>query len=155
MCWLAQVRISLPELRRQGAGELDQGNVAQVGNLEFWDAALAHAKEITRAAQAQIFIGETEAVVGPLEDLQAFLSLDTGIRAENVAVGLMLAAPDTPTKLVELRETKAICILDDHHCSVGDVDADLNHRGGNQNVQFVVAETAHHLVFINRLHSTM
>src|SRR5205085_4263644 len=119
------------------------------------DATLAYTEEVAGAAQSQVFLGEAETIVGVLEDFQALLGLHAGIRAENVAVGLMLAAPDAPTKLVQLREAKAVGVFDYHDRRVRYVDADFYHRGSNQDIQFAITELAHHRVFIRRLHTAV
>ena len=42
------------------------------------------------------------------------------------------AAPDPPAQLVELREAEALGVLDDHQRRAGHVDADLDHRGRDE-----------------------
>jgi hypothetical protein len=49
---------------------------------------------------------------------------------------------------VQLREPEALGVLDEHHRRVGHVDADLDHRRGDQHVELAVAEGAHHRVLV-------
>src|SRR5579883_1011358 len=98
----AQVGITLPEASGERAGNFDQVEIVEVGDFQFGHAALAHADEVAGTAQAQVLLGELKAVVGVLEDQQAFLGLHAGVGAEDIAVGLVLAAPDASAKLVEL-----------------------------------------------------
>ena len=149
---LAQVGVAVPELGGEGAREVDEGGVAEVGDAQFGYAALAHAEELAGAAQAQVLLGKSEAVVVGLEDFQPLLGGLAGIGAEHVAVGLVLAASDTAPELVELREAEAVGVLDYHDGGVGYVDADLDDGGGDQDVQFVVAEAAHGLILLCWLH---
>ena len=45
------------------------------------------------------------------------------------------AAPDAAAELVELGDPEAIGVEDHHHGRVGHVDADLDHRGGDEHVE--------------------
>ena len=56
----------------------------------------------------------------------------------------MLAAADAPAQLVELRQSEALGVLDDHDRGVGDVDADLDDGGGDEHVDLAGAKLAHH-----------
>ena len=53
-----------------------------------------------------------------------------------------LAAPDAPAQLVQLRDPVALGVLDEHHGRVGDVDADLDDRGGHEHVGVARRERA-------------
>ena len=64
MLWLTQVRVALPEFRGQGTGQFDQPGIAQIGHVQLWHTALAHANKVTRAAQAQVFLGQAKPIVG-------------------------------------------------------------------------------------------
>ena len=48
---------------------------------------------------------------------------------------------------MELGEAEAFGVLDDHDGGVGDVDADFDHRGRDEDLRFVFAETFHDGVF--------
>src|SRR5713226_3825234 len=53
------------------------------------------------------------------------------------------AAADASAKLVELGEAEALGVLDDHDGGVGDVDADFDYGGGDEDLRFVFAEALH------------
>ena len=53
------------------------------------------------------------------------------------------AAADPPAQLVQLRDPVALGVLDEHHCGVGDIDPDLDHRGGDEHLRRVRAECGH------------
>jgi len=59
----------------------------------------------------------------------------------------MLPPPDASAQLVQLREAEPLRILDEHHRRVRHVDADLDHRGGKQHLDFPRAEGRHHPFF--------
>ena len=44
----------------------------------------------------------------------------------------MLAPSDPATQLVKLREPVPVGVLHEHHGRVGDIDADLDHGGGDK-----------------------
>ena len=54
------------------------------------------------------------------------------------------AAPADPAaQLVQLGDAEPVGVEDHHHGGVGDVDADLDHRGGDQHVDLAGGEGAH------------
>ena len=53
---------------------------------------------------------------------------------EQQAQRRVLAAADPAAQLVQLGDPVALGVLDQHHRRVGDVDADLDHRGGDEHV---------------------
>ncbi len=55
----------------------------------------------------------------------------------------MLTAADAAAQLVQLRESEALGILDDHERGVRHVDADFDHRGRHQELDFSVLEAPH------------
>src|SRR6266478_2574389 len=57
------------------------------------------------------------------------------------------AAADASAKLVELGEAEALGVLDDHDGGVGDVDADFDYGGGDEDLRFVFAEALHDFFF--------
>src|SRR5690606_29741770 len=64
---------------------------------------------------------------------------------------LPTAATDPATQLMQLRQPEPFGVLYHHDRRVGDVDADLDHRGGNQHADLAVAERAHHPVTLRSL----
>ena len=66
-----------------------------------------------------------------------------GLVGEEDAVGLFVAAADATTELVELGEAEAVGMFDDHGGGVGDVDADFDDGGGDEDVDEVLAEAFH------------
>ena len=55
----------------------------------------------------------------------------------------MFAAADTSPKLMQLRKTEAFRIFDDHDGGIGNVHANFDDGGGNQNVGFMAGEGGH------------
>ena len=62
-------------------------------------------------------------------------------------MGLFRAAADAPAKLVELGESEALGVFDDHHGGVGHVDADFDDGCRDEDLRFVFAEALHDFVF--------
>ena len=54
---------------------------------------------------------------------------------EQVGVGLVVAAADTPTKLVQLCQSEFVGAVDDDGVGVGDVDAGFDDGGTEQHVK--------------------
>ena len=64
----------------------------------------------------------------------------------------MRAAADPPAQLVQLRDAVALGVLDEHHGRVRDVDADLDHRRGDEHVGAAGGERRHRLLLLARAH---
>src|SRR5713226_5246050 len=62
-------------------------------------------------------------------------------------MGFLRAAADASAKLVELGKAEALGVLDDHDGGVGDVDADFDDSGGDEDLGFVLAEALHDFFF--------
>ena len=80
--------------------------------MERGQAVLPSAEKVARAALRQIRTGDFEAVVRLAEDFQPFAGGRALVRAEKDAVGLPRAASDTAAKLMQLRQTEAVRVLD-------------------------------------------
>ena len=65
---------------------------------------------------------------------------------EQQAGRALRAAADAAAQLVQLREAEALGMLDDHDGGVGHVDADFDHRGGDEDLGLVALEAVHHLL---------
>ena len=116
--------------------------------MEAEVAGLARAEKFAGAAEEEIGFGDFEAVGGADHGFEAgarFFRHADG--ADQDAVGFCGAAADASAELVELGESKAFGVLDDHGGGVGHVDADFDHRGGDEDLRFVFAEAFHHGVF--------
>jgi len=50
---------------------------------------------------------------------------------------------------VELGEAESLGVLDDHDGGVGDVDADFDHSGGDQDLGLAASECLHLALFMN------
>src|SRR6267378_366468 len=62
-------------------------------------------------------------------------------------MGFLGATADASAKLVELGEAEALGVLDDHDGGVGDVNADFNDGGGDEDLRLVLAEALHDFFF--------
>ena len=99
-------------------------------------------KEIAGASHLQISLGNGIAVVAGTHDLQAaggVFRIAIGIGNENT-VGFTVASAHSSSELVKLRETEALCVLNNHKRSIGYVYADLYYGSGNENVTFTRCE---------------
>src|SRR5690606_41119822 len=64
------------------------------------------------------------------------------------AVALPRAPPGPAPELMELREAESLRMLDEHDRGVGDVDPDLDHGRGHEDVQLARHERAHRGVLL-------
>ncbi len=107
---------------------------------------LARPEQLAAAAQVEVDLGELEAVGRRDERLEPLLrrlgQLLLRPRDEE-AVRLLGSAPDAAAELVQLSETEAVGLLDDHHGRVRDVDADLDHGRRDEHVELARVEVGH------------
>ena len=68
------------------------------------------------------------------------------------AVRLLRPAPHPAAQLVQLREPEPVGVLDHHHGGVRHVDADLDHRRGDEHAEVARGEPAHALGPVGGLH---
>ena len=75
--------------------------------------------------------------------------------AQENAVGLIRPSADSSPQLVELRESKPFCILDNHDRRVRNVNADFNDSCCDQNIELLRFELAHQFVLFLRWQPAM
>ena len=130
------------------AGQGEQVLVVDVGDAQDGlVAALGGAEDVAFATHLEVDFGELEAVAVGGQGGQPLLGA-LGLRlGHEQAVALVLAAADASAELVELGEAEPVGAVDEHDGGVGDVDADFDDGGGDEDVELGVAEAAHHAVF--------
>ena len=74
---------------------------------------------------------------------------------EQYAVGSHRATTNAPAQLVELGKAETLRVFDDHQAGIGDVHADFDHRGGDQQMQITLFERLHHRLFFGGLHASV
>ncbi len=130
--------------------------IFEIGDPKLGYPALARAEQFAAAAEPEILLGDTKAVVG--------LAQHPDSRSRRVAEGSgikqqassFIAAPaDSPAKLVKLGKTEPLGPLDHHNRCLGDVDPDLDHRGRHQDSGVAVDEALHRRVAIIAFHLTV
>ena len=125
-------------------------------DAEAGHAALARAEHVAFAAQPQILLGDAEAVLGLAQDREPRLGGFAERRLVEQQAGRMPgAAADAAAQLMELREAEALGVLDHHHGRLRHVDADLDHRGGDQQPRFACGEARHGGVLVGALHAAV
>ena len=113
------------------------------GDAEAGQAALPRAEQVAFAAQLQIFLGDAEAVFGFAHDRQPRLGGFAERRFVEQQAGRMArAAADAAAQLVQLRKAEALGVLDHHDGGLRHIDADLDHRGGDQQLRLAGAKRA-------------
>ncbi len=126
-------------------GEFEEGAVAQeVGDAELREAGLASAEEFAGAALLEVEFGEFEAVLGCDQRVETCFGLfGDAIAGHQYAEAFGCSASDAAAELVHLGEAEPFCVVDDHDGGVGDVDADLDDGGGDEDVDLAAVEAGH------------
>jgi hypothetical protein len=90
------------------------------GEAELRFAGLARAENLAGAAQAKVLLGDAEAVIGLAHQSEPRARrLAQDIAAQQQADAVLVSAPDPAAQLVELGETKAVGMFDDHQGGIG------------------------------------
>jgi hypothetical protein len=109
--------------------------------------ALLRAEDVTRTPDLEIFLRDPKAVAGFLHNLEPLPALQALGLADQHAVGRMLTPPDAAPQLMQLRQPETLGVLDQHDGGIGHIDPDLDHRRGQQDLDFSGAKIGHHLLF--------
>src|SRR5471030_2421750 len=113
--------------------------------------ALAVAQQFAGATDFQVVGREHEAraeVLGVGDRFQTLFRIRGDLlarRRQQVRVSLVMTATDPAAQLVQLRQAKLVGTLDDDGVGAGHVDAGLDDGRGDQHVEALVVEVAHHL----------
>ena len=120
------------------------GIADQVRDLELHEPGLARAEQLPGPAQLEVAARDFEAVGSVAQDPEALACERRERRPiEKDAGALDRPAPDAAAQLVQLRESHALGVLDDHQARVRHVDPDLDDRGRDQQVEAPVLERGH------------
>ena len=65
----------------------------------------------------------------------------------------MFSPADPSPELVELGEAETLGVEDEHHVRIRHIDADLDHRRGDEHVDLAMAEFTHHRVLLVAVHA--
>ena len=99
--------------------------------------------------QPQILFGDDEPVLGAAHHVQSLARrVRQRLAVEQDTRRLLGAASDPAAQLVQLRQPEALGMIDDHDRGVRHVDADLDHRGGDQDRQRARRERRHDAILV-------
>ena len=113
--------------------------------------ALAIAEQLTGATDFQVMGGQDEAgakVLSVTDGLQALLRVVGHLFAwwsQQVGIGLVVAAANTTAQLVQLGQAELVSALNDDGVGARHVDPSFDDGRGDQHVEALVVEVAHHL----------
>ena len=143
MFGVGEVGVAVKDAGGFVAGVDEDVFVGESGHFEGGHAALAGAEEVAGAAEPEVFFGEFEAVVVFFDGLETLAGVVGGRFGEEQAVALVGAASDASAELVKLGEAETVGGFDHHNGGVGDVYADLDDGGGDEDVEVAVVESGH------------
>ena len=110
--------------------------MSEIGEPEQRQARLARAQHLAGTAQPQILLGDAKAVLGLAHDGEPRLGgLAERRLVEEEAGRLRRPAADAAAQLVQLGQAEALGILDHHDRRFRHVDADLDDRRRDENVE--------------------
>ncbi len=70
-------------------------------------------------------------------------------------IRLVLTASDASAELVQLRQAESLGVLNDHGVGIWHVDADLDHRCGDERGELAGAKLSDHVFLLIRRHATV
>ena len=144
-------RVGGDEVGRLGAGGDDEVLVAQQRQQAQLAAAagLRRAEHVALAALLDVEAGQLEAVGGGRDGVQPLAGRRAGLGVgDEQAEPRQAAAADPAAQLVQLRDAEAVGVQDRHDGGVGDVDADLDDGGRDQDVEPPGGEVGHRAVLV-------
>src|SRR5215470_7476371 len=126
------------------------------GDAEPGHAALAGAEDVTFAAQLEIFLGNTEAVLSVAHHIKAcFGSLTERGAVDQEAARALAAATDATAQLMKLSKPEALGMLDHHDTCLRNIDANLNDRGGDEQARLAGGKARHGAILVGALHAAV
>ena len=139
-------------LRRRPGRDDDRLVARESTELQVAPARLALTEDLARTADLEVAFGELEAVRRLDHGRDPRRTVGRRRLGEQEASRSVRAAADATAELVQLEQPEAVGILDHHDRGVRDVDADLDHRGRDEDVELVVAECPHDRFLVGRSH---
>ena len=140
-----------PGLQRRHRGLQHVGVELEADLLHL--ARLRFAEHLARAADLEVVHREVEAraqVLHHLDRLEPLLRLrataTSAGRRQQVRIRLVVRAADAAAQLVQLREAEAVGALDDDRVGGRHVDAGLDDRRADEQVDALRVEVAHHVL---------
>ena len=127
----------------------------------FHESTLLRTKKISCPSYVKILHGKGETGAKIRECLQRFqTSFGIGIqraerRREQIAERFFIGTAHTTTHLMQVRQSKAMCVVDDYGIGIRYVDAILYDSGRDKYVVIIVHETYYNLLQFLRSHLTM
>ena len=124
-------------------------------------AMLLSSKKISCSTELQILHGDLKAAskirIFPhgAESLFRCLLKHLILRIHQKRIGSTVRTSYTSAKLIQLRKTISIGIMDDHGIYIGDIQSRLNNGSGNQYIHISVDKIIHHLLQFPLAHLTM
>src|SRR6266567_5341135 len=95
-----------------------------VPNAERRQARLPGPHHLTRAANLQVLLRYLESIAGLFHYRQTLASFGRApVSGKQYAIALLVAAANSPPKLMKLRESKPFSVFDDHDARVRHVDS--------------------------------
>src|SRR5437588_2981722 len=149
---LDQVRVVLQPGGGGIASARVHGEVEQVGDAHLGETVLAQAGEVSGATQPEVELGELEAARSGGDGAEPLGTGIVGAALEEQAGRGVLAAADPAAELMELGDAEPLRALDEHDRRVGDVDADLDDAGGDEQVGVTRGEAGHPLLLLPSRH---
>src|SRR5256885_3401557 len=143
---LRQVWVLLHYPLRLGADLAQQLGLQQRVHRHIGHPMLARSHQLAHAAQPHVLFGELEAIIGTREELEPRKDLRRGIVGQQEAPAGRGTSSDPTPELMQLRQPEAIGAFDHHGRRVGDVHADFDDGGRDQDVDLAGDEALHDLV---------
>ena len=123
------------------------------GDAEARHAALSGAEQVAFAAQPQILLGDAKTVLAVAQNGEARLGGFPQRRLVQKQAGRMpRPAADAAAQLMQLRQPETFRVLDDHDGCFRHVDADFDHRGGDQELCLTGGKALHRSVLVGAFH---
>ena len=146
-----------PADRKQVRAGAEQANISAEFLLPpdhpAWAVLERH--DLTFDRNEMLILRRTVSQSGPSRAFVNAQSVAAVILAELAEVLVEIHGQHAASQLMQLRQTHALGILDDHQAGVRDIDSDLDYRGRDQQLDHAIFEGLHATLFLDGPHAAV
>ena len=114
-----------------------------VGHAEGRKTRLFGAEEFSGPSDGQVEFRNFKAVGGTSNRFESLAGIVRCGRPDEGAHAARMAATNTPSQLMELGKAESFGMFNHHHRRIGDIDADLDDDGGDEDIDLSCTKTIH------------
>ena len=116
---------------------------------------MSGSQHLTWPPQAQVHLGDLEAIVGAHQHIQALTGQGIGTAIDQQAVGGGRPTADPAAQLMQLGQSETFGVVDHHHAGLGHIHAHFHHRGGHEHLAAAIGKVPQHRLLIRAVQAAV